>query len=416
MEKIETLLKLELNCKFDTPKKLNRSNSIIPDQVIQEIENKEFTFESLELLAKNFPVFKYQTCITIHGNFPEISTTRIGQYKNIHQNKNGSVEVYYSAIDTEKINQVVENIHGMESGFYFRQSSQDRSFEHIEVINRENYKEVFERLKLVAEKLRTANIYGHVHLYKAANMFQQFLVVAVTPLAIPASEVMNFTLLLCDLDIETYRVKKDAYNKEIELQRIERENERAQRDIERQVRQKELNEVMTANYLPQIAHLSECKDISRGVLISITSGIDQDKPFRFIYYRLINGGNFGRVKYQIAYSDTVVTDLTMLQWQDKKQMLLSEINARFKNTRLLSENKNQVKPVKTIPAIDNNGLKVVDYSEKSFAIIGDTKPVKEILKNLGGSFNFRLTCGPGWIFPKSKYAVVSAKFNLKQVA
>ena len=45
-----------------------------------------------------------------------------------------------------------------------------------------------------------------------------------------------------------------------------------------------------------------------------------------------------------------------------------------------------------------NGLKIVDYSEKSFAVIGDTKPVKEQLKQLGGAWNRGLTCGAGWIF------------------
>lgn len=33
---------------------------------------------------------------------------------------------------------------------------------------------------------------------------------------------------------------------------------------------------------------------------------------------------------------------------------------------------------------------------------GDTKPIKEQLKELGGKFNFRLSCGAGWIFQKSK--------------
>lgn len=51
-------------------------------------------------------------------------------------------------------------------------------------------------------------------------------------------------------------------------------------------------------------------------------------------------------------------------------------------------------------------LTYVDYSEKAFAITGDTKPVKDQLKALGGRFNFRLTCGPGWIFPKTKEQAV----------
>lgn len=43
-------------------------------------------------------------------------------------------------------------------------------------------------------------------------------------------------------------------------------------------------------------------------------------------------------------------------------------------------------------------IKIVDYSEKSVAVIGDTKPIKDMLKEMGGKFNFRLKCGPGWIF------------------
>lgn len=50
----------------------------------------------------------------------------------------------------------------------------------------------------------------------------------------------------------------------------------------------------------------------------------------------------------------------------------------------------------------------VDYSEKSFAVIGDTKVIKDQLKSLGGNFNPRLSCGAGWIFPKSKLADVEA--------
>lgn len=47
---------------------------------------------------------------------------------------------------------------------------------------------------------------------------------------------------------------------------------------------------------------------------------------------------------------------------------------------------------------NNNGLKIVNYSEKSFAVIGETKPFKDQMKELGGAWNRGLTCGAGWIF------------------
>lgn len=53
-------------------------------------------------------------------------------------------------------------------------------------------------------------------------------------------------------------------------------------------------------------------------------------------------------------------------------------------------------------------IQIVDYSEKAFAVIGETKPLKDNLKELGGSFNPRLTCGAGWIFSKTKLEAVKA--------
>ena len=53
-------------------------------------------------------------------------------------------------------------------------------------------------------------------------------------------------------------------------------------------------------------------------------------------------------------------------------------------------------------------IEIIDYSEKAIAVIGDTKPIKDELKALGGRFNFRLTCGAGWIFPKTKITEVES--------
>lgn len=54
---------------------------------------------------------------------------------------------------------------------------------------------------------------------------------------------------------------------------------------------------------------------------------------------------------------------------------------------------------------------ILDYSEKAIAVIGDTILYKDSLKRLGGKFNARLTCGAGWIFPKSKTQDVQKLIN-----
>ena len=52
-------------------------------------------------------------------------------------------------------------------------------------------------------------------------------------------------------------------------------------------------------------------------------------------------------------------------------------------------------------------FEIIDYSEKSVAVVGDTKDIKDSLKEIGGVFNPRLRCGSGWIFSKKKMAVLA---------
>lgn len=57
-------------------------------------------------------------------------------------------------------------------------------------------------------------------------------------------------------------------------------------------------------------------------------------------------------------------------------------------------------------------IQIIDYSEKAIAVIGDTKPIKDKLKELGGKFNFRLSCGAGWIFPKTKLNIIQTALSI----
>ena len=62
--------------------------------------------------------------------------------------------------------------------------------------------------------------------------------------------------------------------------------------------------------------------------------------------------------------------------------------------------------------IEAKGVQIIDYSEKAIAVVGDTRAIKDTLKSLGGRFNNRLSCGAGWIFPKSKEATIKATLSL----
>lgn len=56
----------------------------------------------------------------------------------------------------------------------------------------------------------------------------------------------------------------------------------------------------------------------------------------------------------------------------------------------------------TESAQEQPALRLLDYSEKAFAVVGDTKAHRKQLKQLGGRFNRNLRCGAGWIFSKKK--------------
>jgi hypothetical protein len=64
------------------------------------------------------------------------------------------------------------------------------------------------------------------------------------------------------------------------------------------------------------------------------------------------------------------------------------------------------------------GIVIIEYSERSFAVAGETKPIKDTLKTLGGKFNAHLKHPAtqlqfvGWIFPLYKRTQVEAALKL----
>lgn len=69
----------------------------------------------------------------------------------------------------------------------------------------------------------------------------------------------------------------------------------------------------------------------------------------------------------------------------------------------------KIPPTKNEP-VSSSGFKIVNYSDKSVAVFGDTKPIKDQLKHMGGRFNPFLVNPDtgkkeaGWVFPVSKLA------------
>jgi hypothetical protein len=71
----------------------------------------------------------------------------------------------------------------------------------------------------------------------------------------------------------------------------------------------------------------------------------------------------------------------------------------------------------SIPQTITGDFIILDYSEKALAVFGDTRPLKDELKALGGRFNPKLTHEggkrAGWIFSKSKEQQVRNLLTVK---
>lgn len=89
-------------------------------------------------------------------------------------------------------------------------------------------------------------------------------------------------------------------------------------------------------------------------------------------------------------------------------MLFVKDSIEVKSDNEISDIKDsQVKPVQSFiknPTFESTlfqpSIRLVDYSEKAFAVYGDTKPYAEIFKKKGGYFNAHLRDGAGWVFSK----------------
>lgn len=97
-------------------------------------------------------------------------------------------------------------------------------------------------------------------------------------------------------------------------------------------------------------------------------------------------------EYMVQDCENFPDGLSVTDWLSKEDF--DDVKEALKG----EEDEEDTKPAFTI----------VDYSEKAIAVVGDTKPIAGQLKDLGGRFNFRLSCGAGWIFPKNKENEVRA--------
>jgi hypothetical protein len=302
---------------FDTPKKLNRSAKSVPSEFIEAVEAGEVKSEMIKQIEKAFPIFTYQSCLTIHGNLPQIERTRIGGYKNVIQNKNGSLEIRWSAIDHQSKKTISHCLRYAEKWNARETSTHGIYFEKTE--KAETREEAIEKLKAMNRECENLNIEG-----LTAKMFVQgysyfgrfYIILTVLPYSVTA-DPMEIVEKLTGTP-KAFFADKLA---EEEAEQIKRQQAATAARQASEAAKAEAEAALLNKRMAQItAEVGKCY-----IVASVTT---TNRP-AFRFYRITAKGTFGRVIAETYLSNSTEVEPDKFQpFMKGKQVKIAEITTK----------------------------------------------------------------------------------------
>ncbi|WP_288684087.1 hypothetical protein [uncultured Eubacterium sp.] len=149
----------------------NLSTKKVPAALLQAVE-KGCSFETLEKLAKGFPICKYQTQITVHGIFDDPSTRCVGFYVNLTKNKNQSLGIRWTAIDHEKKEKLFSYIKLMDNEWQIKEdSSSFYMCKMVRVSSQEALLKAQERYQAEVDKIDVNLFTGSANVFKLEGLW-----------------------------------------------------------------------------------------------------------------------------------------------------------------------------------------------------------------------------------------------------
>ncbi len=289
---------------FDTPKKLNRSNNVIQTSYIDKIEGGEITSTDILEISKIVPVFTYKTCLTIHGNLPEIERTRIGGYKNIIQNGNGSLEIRYSAIDY----QIKKDLSKYLIGEYNRQENSTHGIYFDKSVHFEDKAEALKCLNEQVEYVNSFEVEGlkaKIFVNGYSYFGRYYIITTIMPLIITHIPV-TIAAGITGKSIEVLQAEYDI--------RMQEETARQDKWKEESLRREQAKEKLNSEKEYLFSLLSSSfkeQPINReGIYITVTQTITGKAAFKFI---VTTKGTFGRYSYKSHLNEICEYDESKLK-------------------------------------------------------------------------------------------------------
>jgi hypothetical protein len=303
--------------KFDTPKKLNRSEQKLPSEFIDKIESGDITSIDLVSISAKYPVFYYKTCVTIHGNFPEITTSYIGGYKNIRQNANGSLEILHNAIDYEKKRKLAK----LCKSFNWNRTSTQDYFS--QTFATSNINEARQKLKELSDTWKERQIEGmsaKTSVIGYSYFGRYFIELIIKPYLIEG-DIFNIASQLTGLTLSEI----EAINLE-NIQEDQKRKEEREKSEQAAAARKEQEQEQIEKLQDQLKQrgLSVKKQGSEGKYIGITY---TTQGYMFAQYD-VKKAAFGRFKVNYKLSKTLAFEGEEKEFRKGKAVKFEEINSR----------------------------------------------------------------------------------------
>ena len=105
------------------------------------------------------------------------------------------------------------------------------------------------------------------------------------------------------------------------------------------------------------------------------------------------------VDFSFQYDGKGVIDYSFCK-SDSMSLIRDKVEGHYSDAKV-----QQTKHIKREPKLskrENDNIRIKFYSERSFAVYGDTKALSDKFKEHGGYFNPYLRGGPGWVFSKHR--------------
>jgi hypothetical protein len=294
--KIDDILSDKGGC--DKKCKVNRLNQSISDDFLNQLESG-VTLENLDTMTKNgLPVFKYQTQITVHGIFNQLSVFRIGGYKNLFQNKNKSIGVKYNAIDYAKKRRLSTVLSC--KGFFHVINSTDNIYRITwRCDTQEKLDQAITDAKTIYNNIDTGLFYGGRDLWRGAVYGRTYIILDISLNAIYEANIKPFynKLGITDTDYSNKLQEIERKKQERKEQDIINKKEREQKAIEAEANKK----IIIAQW-EENGFIYYDGDKYNGLHIVRPSRFSSDAPYtHFIYMK------YGK-RFKVFTNKTTTTD------------------------------------------------------------------------------------------------------------